>query len=157
TRLSLRCVPGGEYSGGNQEPGLPPDLPGLRPDTDRQGSGQGPQENRGPAHARTQSPDTRERGMSRVVIVGAGISGLAIAFRLQQAIPSCDITILEQAQRPGGAVWTERQEGFQIEFGPNGFLDSKSSTIALCRDLGIADRLIPASEAAGRNRYLFFN
>jgi oxygen-dependent protoporphyrinogen oxidase len=95
--------------------------------------------------------------MSRVVIVGAGISGLAIAFRLQQAIPTCDITILEQAQRPGGAVWTERQDGFQVEFGPNGFLDNKSSTLDLCRDLGLSDRLIPASESAGRNRYLFLN
>src|SRR5262245_41328812 len=93
--------------------------------------------------------------MSTVVVVGAGISGLAVAYRLQQALPDAEITVLEQRDRPGGTVWTERQEGFQVEAGPNGFLDTKPSTLALCRDLGLADRLIPADEAASKNRYLF--
>jgi len=93
--------------------------------------------------------------MSNVIVVGAGISGLAVAYRLQQLAPDVTITILEQGQRPGGKIWTERTGGFQIETGPNGFLDTKPSTAALCRDLGLAPCLIPASEAAGKNRYLF--
>src|SRR5216683_1586447 len=95
--------------------------------------------------------------MTRVLIVGAGISGLALAFRLSQLLPSAEITVLEQRDRPGGTKWTERREGFQIEAGPNGFLDNKPSTLALCRDLGLGDRLVPASEAAERNRYLFLD
>src|SRR5437867_11539806 len=94
--------------------------------------------------------------MPKVVIVGAGISGLALAYRLQQAAPSVDLTVLEQCDRPGGTVWTERRDGFQVEIGPNGFLDSKPSTLALCRDLGLAEQLVPASEAAARQRYLFW-
>jgi oxygen-dependent protoporphyrinogen oxidase len=94
--------------------------------------------------------------MPKVVIVGAGISGLALAYRLQQANSSLDITVLEQRDRPGGTVWTERRDGFQIEIGPNGFLDNKPSTITLCRDLGLGEQLVPASESAGLNRYLFF-
>jgi oxygen-dependent protoporphyrinogen oxidase len=95
--------------------------------------------------------------MARVVIVGAGISGLALAYRLRQAVPNVKITILEQRDRPGGTIWTERRDGFQVEVGANGFLDTKPSTLTLCRDLGLADRLLPASEASGRNRYLFLD
>jgi oxygen-dependent protoporphyrinogen oxidase len=95
--------------------------------------------------------------MPKVVIVGAGISGLTIAFRLRQALPTVEVVVLEQRDRPGGNIWTERRDGYQIEIGPNGFLDSKPSTIGLCRELGLADRLVPASEGAARNRYLFLN
>src|SRR5262249_59114183 len=93
--------------------------------------------------------------MPRVVIIGAGISGLALAYRLQRH--DVVVTVLEQGDRPGGKIWTHRQDGFQIEAGPNGFLDTKPSTLALCRDLGLASRLIPASEIASKNRYLFLN
>src|SRR5262245_12525390 len=93
----------------------------------------------------------------RVVIVGAGISGLAIAFRLRQRAPELEITVLEQGDRPGGRMWTVRSDGFQIETGANGFLDNKPSTLNLCRDLGLGDRLVPASEVASRNRYLYLN
>ena len=95
--------------------------------------------------------------MKHIVIVGAGISGLAIAYRLQQTCPSAVITVLEEKQRPGGAVWTERQEDFRVEIGPNGFLDTKPFTLNLCRDLGLHNQLVPASEQSGRNRYLFWN
>ncbi len=93
--------------------------------------------------------------MSTVLVIGAGISGLATAYRLQQILPAADITVLEQRDRPGGTIWTERHEGFQFEIGPNGFLDTKPTTLNLCRDLGLGDRLIPADETASGNRYLF--
>jgi protoporphyrinogen/coproporphyrinogen III oxidase len=95
--------------------------------------------------------------MSRVVIVGAGITGLTLAYRLGQLKPDLDITLLESRDRPGGTVWTERRDGFQIEIGPNGFLDNVPSTVSLCADLGLKQRLVPASETAGRNRYLFLD
>jgi oxygen-dependent protoporphyrinogen oxidase len=93
--------------------------------------------------------------MSKVVIVGGGISGLAVAYRLREAMPAVEVTVLEQSDRPGGTVWTEREGGFQVEAGPNGFLDTKPATLELCRAVGLGDRVIPASEAAGKNRYLF--
>src|SRR6516162_3011159 len=95
--------------------------------------------------------------MPKIVIVGAGISGLALAYRLNQLLPTALVTVLEERDRPGGTMWTERREGFQVEIGPNGFLDNKPSTMALCRQLGLGDRLQSASDAAGRNRYLFFD
>src|SRR5262249_5817947 len=95
--------------------------------------------------------------MKHVVIVGAGISGLAAAYRLRQRAPAVDVTVLEQRDRPGGTVWTVARDGFRVEAGPNGFLDSKPSTLALCRDLGLGGELLPAGDAASRNRYLFLD
>jgi oxygen-dependent protoporphyrinogen oxidase len=95
--------------------------------------------------------------MTSVVIVGAGISGLALAYRLHQFVPDAEITLLERQDRVGGTMWTERREGFLVEIGANGFLDNKPSTWSLCRDLELGDRLVAASEVAGRNRYLFLN
>jgi oxygen-dependent protoporphyrinogen oxidase len=92
--------------------------------------------------------------MATVVIVGGGVSGLSLAYRVQQAVPGADVLLLEKAARPGGTVRTERHDGFLVEAGPNGFLDTKPSTLSLCRDLGLGERLVAASEAAGRNRYL---
>jgi oxygen-dependent protoporphyrinogen oxidase len=93
--------------------------------------------------------------MKRIVIVGAGISGLALAYRLQQLLPAADLTVLEENSRVGGTVWTERQDGFLVEFGPNGFTGSKPSTINLCQGAGLGGQLEGASEAARRNRYIF--
>ena len=67
------------------------------------------------------------------MIVGAGISGLSLAYRLQERLPDAHITLLEQADRSGGTTWTLRDDGFLVEMGRNGFLDTKPTTLALCR------------------------
>ncbi len=95
--------------------------------------------------------------MRRVVIVGAGISGLALAFHLKQRVPHLDLTLLESDSRPGGKIWTERENGFLVEYGPNGFLETKTATKDLAHDLGLSSELISASEASRQNRYLFLN
>lgn len=95
--------------------------------------------------------------MPHVIIVGGGISGLTLAYRLCQAAPSVEVTILESSNRPGGTIWTERRDGFRVEIGPNGFLASKPSTYQLCQELGLGDQLVQATEAASKNRYLFLD
>jgi oxygen-dependent protoporphyrinogen oxidase len=95
--------------------------------------------------------------MPKIVIVGGGISGLALAFRLEQLSPNLEVTLLEKEPRPGGTVWTLHEDRFQIEVGPNGFLDNKPATLALCKDIGLADKLVPASDVAGRNRFVYIN
>src|SRR5215469_16906147 len=95
--------------------------------------------------------------MSRVVIVGGGISGLALAYRLEQRAPDAEVIVLEERARLGGVIDTERRDGFQIESGPNGFLDNKPFVLALCRELGLGERLLAASDAARRNRYLLLD
>lgn len=93
--------------------------------------------------------------MPDIVIIGAGISGLSAAFRIQNRMPHANITILEKNATCGGTVRTDAKDGFRVEAGPNGFLDNKRSTLELCHDLGLKDRLVPGSEAAKKNRYLF--
>ena len=89
-------------------------------------------------------------------MVGGGVSGLATAWHLQQALAEHggEVILLEAAGRPGGTAWTERQAGYSLETGPNGFLDNKPSTLELCRSLGLEDTLVRANESAA-NRFVF--
>lgn len=76
----------------------------------------------------------------RVVIVGGGITGLALAYYL--AKKGVRATVLEAADRPGGVIRTERRDGFVIEGGPDSFVVQKPWAAELCRELGL--ELIPS-------------
>jgi len=95
--------------------------------------------------------------MPKIIVIGAGLSGLAVAFRIQQRLPHAEIHILEERNRPGGNIHTSHAEGYTIEHGPNGIFDQKPHMLRLCRDLGLGEQLIVASEASRKNRYLFLN
>ncbi|HKC40573.1 MAG TPA: FAD-dependent oxidoreductase [Gemmatimonadales bacterium] len=84
--------------------------------------------------------------MSRVVVVGAGIAGLAAAWDLTRA--GADVTVLESERRPGGVIITEQRDGFLVEGGPDGFLASEPELPALAADLGITERIV-AQQARG--------
>ncbi len=92
-----------------------------------------------------------------ILIVGGGISGLALAFRLEQTLPDATVQLLEKDTRVGGTISTVEKDGFRVELGPNGFLDNNPATMSLCTDLGIQDQLLAASETARKNRFLFLN
>jgi len=96
--------------------------------------------------------------MKRVVIAGAGISGLTAAYYIEKLARErgfdISLTVLESRERLGGRIFTHRSEGFRVEEGCNGFLDSKPSTLALCDDLGISDRIQRSNDSA-RKRFVF--
>src|ERR1700726_1176732 len=73
------------------------------------------------------------------VVVGAGISGLAAAFRLVRA--GMRVAVLEASPRPGGALVTHEAAGFRFELGPNTVLESDPSLPALIRDCGLDGEL----------------
>ena len=93
--------------------------------------------------------------MPHVVIVGGGLTGLTVAFRLKQLVPTLSVAVLESRDRPGGNIGTEDHDGFRVELGPNGFLDRSPSIPDLVRDLGLTGHLIAASEGSRANRYLY--
>jgi oxygen-dependent protoporphyrinogen oxidase len=82
----------------------------------------------------------------RVVIIGAGMSGLASAYRLEQLAQEngigLDLTILEAGPKPGGVTSTLKMNGFLIEEGPDCFLTEKPAGVALVKRLGLEDQLI---------------
>lgn len=75
-----------------------------------------------------------------IAIVGAGIAGLAAAYELQRR--GLRVAVFEASNRPGGVVTTHRQGGWVIDGGPDSLLVQKPAAVALCRELGIADRLV---------------
>lgn len=93
--------------------------------------------------------------MPRVVIVGGGIAGLACAHRLTvDAGDRCEVIVLEQSDRIGGPLRSERVDGFLCEWGPNGFLDNAPDTLALVSELGLDADLLPSLDHA-RRRFVF--
>ena len=90
----------------------------------------------------------------RVVVVGGGITGLALAFSLQADAQrrgaSVALRVFDAAPRPGGHVQTTRADGFLIEAGPNGFLNREPHTLALVEALGLGPRLVEARPDAKR-------
>lgn len=82
----------------------------------------------------------------RVVIVGAGIGGLAAAHHLGELASerglALEIRLLEASDRAGGALSTERFEGALLERGPDTLVTHKPAGLALVERLGLAPRLV---------------
>ncbi len=68
----------------------------------------------------------------RAVIIGGGVTGLTAAYHLQESGKPFEITLLEQSDRLGGCVFTERVDGFVMEHGADAFVARKPHALALC-------------------------
>ena len=90
--------------------------------------------------------------MKKIIIVGAGISGLTSAYALLSKNKNLDITVYEADSRPGGKIWSDKTDGFLCEKGVNGFLDNKPKTLQLCDYLGLEP--LKSSDNA-RRRFIF--
>jgi protoporphyrinogen/coproporphyrinogen III oxidase len=92
---------------------------------------------------------------ARVVIVGAGVAGLACARALQDLARrrgrTLELTILEAAARPGGVIDTQRRDGFLIEGGPDCFISEKPWALDLCRRIGLGDQVLGTNPACRRS------
>lgn len=70
--------------------------------------------------------------MTSAVVVGAGLSGLTAAYRLQQA--GFAVTVLESGSVPGGRVQTERHGPYLIDTGPDALTAGYASYLRLVED-----------------------
>lgn len=78
-----------------------------------------------------------------VAIIGGGISGLAAAYALhKRQVP---YLLLEAGPFLGGVIRTETRDGFLLEGGPDSMLAQKPEGVALCRELGLGERLVPTN------------
>jgi oxygen-dependent protoporphyrinogen oxidase len=82
--------------------------------------------------------------VSDVLVLGGGIAGLAAAYELERR--HVDVRLLEATARAGGVILTERFDGWVVDAGPDSLLVQKPAGVALCRELGIADRLVSTLE-----------
>ena len=82
----------------------------------------------------------------RTVIIGGGLSGLAAAHRAlelaKEKAEAHDVVVFESSARPGGAVASERVDGFLVERAGDGFITDKPAIVALAKRLGIESRLV---------------
>jgi oxygen-dependent protoporphyrinogen oxidase len=89
-----------------------------------------------------------------VVVVGAGMTGLSLAFTLREEARrlgvAVDLRVIEAASRVGGHARTLAEDGFLVEAGPNGFLDREPETLRLIDEAGLSGRLVEARGAAKR-------
>jgi oxygen-dependent protoporphyrinogen oxidase len=89
-----------------------------------------------------------------VTVIGAGVSGLTVAFWLQRW--GHDVTVLEKELYPGGTMRTIREDGWLIESGPNSALETTPLFETMFEALGLIDEREYADPASNR-RYILRN
>jgi monoamine oxidase len=83
----------------------------------------------------------------KVVVIGAGLAGLTAAFELMRA--GHDVTVLEARSRPGGRVYTLRDQfpdGLYVEAGAIDFNRSYTQLLSYAKEFQLATVEIPDTE-----------
>lgn len=89
---------------------------------------------------------------SPIVIIGAGIAGLTLAWKLKKA--GMNPTLIESSDQVGGAIRTVREEGYVADLGPNTLLlkDPEVKKF-LEEDLELKSK-VTAAGPGGKNRFI---
>lgn len=94
--------------------------------------------------------------MTRIAIIGGGISGLSAAFAIEEwrrRGTEVEYVLYESSSRLGGILRTEHVDGCVVEAGPDSFLTEKPWAADLARSLGLGDQLIGSNDA-NRKTYI---
>ena len=90
----------------------------------------------------------------KIVVIGAGISGLATAYLLKQK--GYDVTVIEKKNEVGGSIETSFENGFLFDRGPNSALETTPLIAKFVDELNLHDQLVYANKA-GNKRYILRN
>ncbi len=77
--------------------------------------------------------------MSKIIVIGAGISGLVAAYRLKKA--GHDVTVLEAADHVGGRMITIHWNGWSIDPGAKFVTGGDKYLLEMVEELGLKDQL----------------
>ncbi|MFD3584298.1 protoporphyrinogen oxidase [Streptomyces sp. NPDC058683] len=81
-----------------------------------------------------------------VVVIGAGIAGLAAAHRLLER--GARVTVLEASERVGGKLLPGEIAGVRVDLGAESMLARRPEAVALAREVGLDGRLQPPATAS---------
>jgi oxygen-dependent protoporphyrinogen oxidase len=90
----------------------------------------------------------------KIVIIGAGISGLTTAYLLHKE--GYDVVVLEQKDKVGGSIETVDANGFLFDRGPNSGLETTPLIQQLVKELNLEDQFVYANRE-GNKRYILRN
>ena len=77
-----------------------------------------------------------------VVVIGAGISGLACAYYYKTRRPQHKVIILDKNAKPGGLIQTNQAQDYLIENAADCFISKKTAALDLCAELGLCEHIV---------------
>ena len=89
-----------------------------------------------------------------VGILGGGISGLSLAYKLSSE--NISVTVYEREKQVGGAIKTFRENGWMVEEGPNTLMVKSQKVWDLLEDLDLKGKSIEAGKTA-KKRFIIKN
>lgn len=84
---------------------------------------------------------------ARVIVVGAGVSGLAAAWRLQQQ--GYAVTVLENTDHVGGKTAANRRDGYTLNTGATVLGASYDALLAIADEIGVRSEVIKVTPTIG--------
>lgn len=89
-----------------------------------------------------------------IVVIGAGITGLAAAYTLLHQKKEKELTnataprvlVLDSASAAGGVIESIQKDGCLFETGPDSILAAKTAGVNLALELGLGDRIVKTNE-----------
>jgi protoporphyrinogen/coproporphyrinogen III oxidase len=91
---------------------------------------------------------------NKIVVLGAGISGLTAAYLLDKE--GFDVTVLEKKNEIGGSIETVFEKGYLFDRGPNSALETTPLIEQIVNDLKLSDQFVYANRK-GNKRYILRN
>jgi protoporphyrinogen/coproporphyrinogen III oxidase len=91
---------------------------------------------------------------NKIVVLGAGISGLTAAYLLDKE--GFDVTVLEKKNEIGGSIETLFEKGYLFDRGPNSALETTPLIEQIVNDLKLSDQFVYANRK-GNKRYILRN
>ncbi|MCA1193118.1 protoporphyrinogen oxidase [Saccharopolyspora sp. 6V] len=91
--------------------------------------------------------------MTRVAVVGGGVSGLVAAHRLRRSLgPDAEIVLVEQTDALGGKLRSLPLAGVELDLGAEAFLARRPEVLRLAEELGLAADVVHPGPVAARVR-----